>query len=162
MKAIVYLLICIFVLTSCAASKTMQSIIPQNTINEIPLNASKIIVINNTSIEQNFNIVYKNLLSNDYKIEKDNKEMGYILASASDYGDTQVRLNIVCEDNKISITSEWKPGMNSVIFASSLSGVNITSDWNKAQWTKHYDKPNIAFARSVNFAKLLNAKITYK
>jgi hypothetical protein len=140
----------------------MLTIIPQKTIDEIPINSSKIIAINNKPGITNYNDSYKYLLSNDYKIESDNKEMGYILASKMDVGDTNVRLNIVCSDNQILITCEWKPGMNSTLMASSFSGTNITSDWNNAKWTKQYDKPNIAFAKAAQFAEASSIQIIYK
>jgi hypothetical protein len=110
---------------------------------------------------ENYTKSYQCLLTNDYRIEKDNKEMGYISASKMDIGDTNVRLNIVCNNNQITVTSEWKAGTNSEIFTSALSGINVHSDWSNAIWTKHYDKPNIAFAKAVAFSKELSENLIY-
>jgi len=49
------------------------------------------------------------------------------------------------------VTSEWKAGMESTIYASALSGVTINPDWENAQWNKRADKSSISFAKAVLF-----------
>ena len=157
----VLIFVIILLITSCAASKNMLIIIPQDTLDEIPMNTTKVIVTNDQSLIENYNKSYQVLLINDYRIENDNKEMGYISASKMDIGDTNVRLNVVCNNNQIAVTSEWKAGTNSEIWATAVSGIPVDSDWNNAVWTKQYNKPNVAFAKAVQFAKEMGTKISY-
>ena len=65
-------------LQSCMSYKDMFQVIPEQTAEEIPLKAAKIIIKNSVAIEENYNQSFKILLAQDYKIENSNKEMGYI------------------------------------------------------------------------------------
>lgn len=144
--------------------KTIYSIIPESTTNEIPLSANKIIINNNSPLSENYTKSYKTLLSQDYRIENDNKEMGYILASKQDIGDTQVRLNVRCEDSLIQITSEWTAGTQTALMMNAMSGVSAGGgnfSWYNAQWNKRSDKSSVAFANAVKVATAIGGNLTY-
>lgn len=148
---------------SCMSYKTIYSIIPENTANQIPLTANKIIVENNNLLSENYQKSYKTLLSQNYRIDNDNKEMGYILASKQDIGDTQVRLNVVCEDNSVKITSEWTAGTQTALMMGAISGLAAPSmSWYNAQWNKKSDKPTVAFANAVKVARELGNVLEYE
>jgi hypothetical protein len=143
--------------------KTIYTIIPESTANEIPLTANKIIIANSNTLLDNYKASYKTLLSQNYRIDKDNKEMGYISASKQDIGDTQVRLNIVCENNAVKITSEWTAGTQTALMMGAMSGMTAPNfSWYNAQWNKKSDKSTVAFADAVKIAKALGGKIEYE
>lgn len=148
-------------LQSCMSYKDLFQIIPEQTAEEIPLNAKKIIIGNTATIEENYNQCYKVLLTQDYRIENSNKEMGYISASKKDYGDTNVRLNVVCKNNEITVTSEWKAGNTSAMMTTAMTGMAVNYDWEKAQWNKRADKPSVSFAKAVTFSKELSKNLSY-
>jgi len=163
MKKILIISIIALIIQSCVSYKAIYSIIPENIANEIPLTANKILIENNTSLSENYKKSYKTLLSQNYRIDNDNKEMGYILASKQDIGDTQVRLNIVCGDNSIKITSEWTAGTQSALMMNAMSGLAAPSmSWYNAQWNKKSDKSTVAFADAVKIAKVLSDKLIYE
>jgi hypothetical protein len=148
--------------TSCMSYNQLFTIIPEKTAQEIPLKSDKVIVTNAATLSQNYQNAYKALLNLDYRIENDNKEMGYITASKMDLGDTNVRLNIVTSDGKITITSEWKPGNTSNTYADALVGFHTAYDWDRACWNKRSDKPSVAFAKAVELAGHLDGAIKYQ
>jgi hypothetical protein len=148
-------------LQSCYSYRDIFQVIPEGTANEIPLNAKKVIIKNDNTLEDNYNKSYKVLLSQDYMIEKDNKDMGYISASKKDFGDTYVRLNVTCSNGSIAVTSQWKAGSQTSIMASALTGMTVNYDWENAQWNKRADKPSIAFAKAVIFSKELSNNLDY-
>ncbi|TDN99993.1 hypothetical protein [Sunxiuqinia elliptica] len=163
MKKLILISIVAFALQSCMSYKTIYTIIPENTANEIPLTANKILIENDNSLSENYQRSYKTLLSQNYRIDNDNKEMGYILASKQDIGDTQVRLNIACEDKSIKITSEWTAGTQTALMMGAMSGLATPSmSWYNAQWNAKSDKSTIAFANAVKFAKELNSELKYE
>lgn len=148
-------------LQSCMSYKDMFQVIPEQTAEEIPLKAAKIIIKNSVAIEENYNQSFKILLAQDYKIENSNKEMSYISASKMDLGDTNVRLNVVCKDKEINATSEWKAGQSSAMMATAMTGITINYGWENAKWYKRADKPSIAFAKAVTFSKELSQNLKY-
>jgi hypothetical protein len=151
----------IIVCQSCMSYQSMQQVIPPEMAGEIPLRANKIIITNSQTQDENFRQGYKILLAQDYRIENDNSEMGYISASKKDFGDTHVRLNVVCEENEIQVTSEWMPGNQSAMAASVFAGVNSQINWENAQWNKKADKPSVAFANAVLFSKEISNDLKY-
>lgn len=163
MKQYILALYSAFALYSCMSYTTIYSIIPENTANEIPLTANKILIENSKSLSENYQMSYKTLLSQNYRIDKDNKEMGYILASKKDIGDTEVRINLVCEDKSIKITSEWTAGTQTALMMSAMSGLTTPSlSWENAQWNKKSDKSTVAFANAVKVAKALSNELKYE
>lgn len=146
---------------SCMSYQSMFQVIPEETAEEIPLKADKIIISNNQSLNENYKQAFKTLLSQDYRIESDNKEMGYISASKKDIGDTHVRLNVVCEEKEIQVTSEWMPGNQTAMSLSVFTGVNAQINWENAQWNKKADKPSVAFANAVLFSKEISNDLEY-
>lgn len=73
-------------------------------------------------------------MSQNYRIDNDNKEMGYILDSKQDIGETQVRLNVVCENNSIRITGEWTAGTQTALMMGAMSGLTAGNfSWYNAQ-----------------------------
>jgi len=147
--------------TSCMSTSMFTTIISEDDINQIPINANKIIVQNSIDQASNYTQSYKALLAQDYHIEFDNKEQGYISASKQDIKDTYVRLNITCLQKSISITSEWKAGSQSEMMAQAISGVTLRSTWQNAKWTKTSDKQSVSFANAVKFSKALEGEIKY-
>ncbi|MFW6273039.1 MAG: hypothetical protein ACOC2U_04605, partial [bacterium] len=61
---------------SCMTYQSMTQVIPEETAEEIPLKANKIIISNNQTLTENYNQSFKTLLNQEYRIENDNKEMG--------------------------------------------------------------------------------------
>ncbi len=164
MKKSALILFVAILLQSCMSYKTIYTIIPESTTNEIPLTANKITIENNSSSSENYTKSYKTLLSQDYRIDNDNKEMGYILASKQDIGDTQVRLNVRCDDSLVQITSEWTAGTQTALMMNAMSGVSTGGgnfSWYNAQWNKKSDKSSVAFANAVKVAKAIGGTITY-
>jgi hypothetical protein len=161
MKTFIASIIFILFLQSCMSSRDLYTIIPEQSAVEIPIKANKIIINNAHSIYENYDNSYKIILAQDYKIEKDNKEQGYVLAYKKAEGDTYVRLNISCSEGVIYVTSEWKAGSESEIFAQALSGLIVESEWENAQWNKSGDKSSVAFANAVKFAQLIPGAISY-
>lgn len=161
MKCIVLIISITISLQSCMSYKDMFSIIPEQTAGEIPLKANKITIKNSNTIEQNYNNSYKVALSQNYRIEANNKEMGYISASKKDEGDTYIRLNVTCNNDSIAVTSEWKAGNQSSIMASALGGITVNPDWENAQWNKRADKSSLSFAKAVLFSKELGNNLIY-
>lgn len=162
MKKLILILIIAATFSSCMSFTEIYKVIPENTVNEIPLKANRITITNDLSLSDNYNVSYKTLLSNDYKIDNDNKEMGYILASKQDIGDTYVRLNFVCNDNSIKITSEWTAGTQTSLMMGAMTGITPSNfTWYQAEWNKSSDKPTIAFANAVKVAKQISPNIEY-
>jgi hypothetical protein len=161
MRAIIVISAASILCVSCMSYSALFQIIPQPAAEEIPLGAKKILIHSSESTTANFNKCYKALLSQDYRIENDNKEMGYISASKSDIGDTFVRLNITCSDTLISVTSEWKAGSTSAMTAQAMTGMVVAFDWEKAQWNKRADKSSVAFANAVSFCKQISSNLNY-
>jgi hypothetical protein len=60
------------------------------------------------------------------------------------------------------VTSEWKPGNESVALSSAIAGRTMNFDWEKAQWNKKVDKSSVAFAKAVTFSKELSNNLVYK
>lgn len=148
---------------SCMSYTTIFTIIPENEANEIPLGANKIVIENGNTLAKNYQISYKSILAQSYKIEKDNSEMGYILASKQDIGDTQVRLNLVCDDNSIKITTEWTAGTQTALMMGAISGMTAPNfSWYNAQWNKKSDKSTVAFANAVKVAKMISDNLKYE
>lgn len=163
MNKYILIIIAAFFLSSCMSYQSIYSIIPENTANAIPLTANKIIVKNNNSLSENYTKSYKSLLAQNYRIDNDNKEMGYILASKKDIGDTEVRLNMVCEDNSIKITSEWTAGTQTAILMGAISGMTAPQmTWYNAQWNRKSDKSTVAFANAVKVANILGDELTFE
>lgn len=163
MKKLSFILFSVIILHSCMSYNSMLSIIPEQTASEIPLNAEKILIENSNLLNDNYLLSYKTLLKQDFKIENDNKELGYISASKKVEGDTNIRLNIVCENNTIQITSEWKPGAQTSIATAAMTGINVSNyDWQNAKWNKKADKSSLAFAKTVLFAKEISNVLIYK
>ena len=161
MKTYIISIILILFLQSCMSTRDLYTIIPEQSAIEIPIKANKIIINTAHSSYENFDNSYKIILDQDYKIEKDNKEQGYILAYKKAEGDTYVRLNISCSVGTIAITSEWKAGTNSEIMVQVFSGLTMKSEWENAQWNKSNDKSSVAFANAVKFAQLIPGDISY-
>lgn len=161
MKYIILIISITINLQSCMSYKDMFTVIPEQTASEIPLNANKIIIKNENALMGNYNNSYKVLLSQNYRIENDNKEMGYISASKKDAGDTHVRLNITCGNGSVTVTSEWKPGSQTSIVTGAMVGFTPVYDWENAQWNKRADKPSISFAKAVMFSKELSETLIY-
>ena len=162
MKRIVLFIFIFISLQSCMSYKEMFTIIPEQTAGEIPVGANKITIKNNNLLEENYLKSFKIALSQNYRIEASNKELGYVSASKKDEGDTYVRLNIICGNDSVMVTSEWKAGMESTIYASALSGVTINPDWENAQWNKRADKSSISFAKAVLFSKEISSDLIYQ
>ncbi len=162
MKWIVLIISATISLQSCMSYKELFTIIPEQTANEIPLNAYKIIIKNDSTLEENYNNSYKILLAQDYRIENNNKEMGDISASKKDIHDTYVRLNVTCSKGSITVTSEWKAGQESAIMTAAMTGITVNYGWENAKWIKRADRQSIAFAKAVSFSKELSKTLVYK
>ncbi|MDP3003166.1 MAG: hypothetical protein Q8N38_08565 [Bacteroidales bacterium] len=157
----VLFILVLVILQACVPYSDLAKTMPGNTSEEIPLNAYKIIVTNDSTLFDNYTKCYTILVSHDFRIESDNKEMGYILASKK-YDDTSVRMNIKCDNNSIAITGEWKLGSKTANTTSYLLSTNITYDWERAQWNKKADFPSATFSKMVQFALDLGDSLMYK
>lgn len=158
------LLFLLFVLsTSCSSYKSLTSIIPISDINMIPKNSNKIIINSDFVLIDNYNNCYKTLLNQDYIIEKENRDMGFIVANKNETGDTKVKIVVVCEDFCIKIRGEWSAGTKTALLMSAMSGLNTPSlTWYDAYWTKRGDRPGIAFSSCVKFAKSISNNLIYE
>lgn len=163
MKRFILILLFAIGVQSCMSFKNIYTIISEDTADKIPLTANKILIEDSLSLIENYQKSYKTLLSQNYRIDSDNKEMGYILASKKDIGDTEVRLNIVCEDKSIKVTCEWRAGTQTALMMNAMSGLMVpTLSWENAQWNKQSDKPTVAFANAVKFAKIISNELKYE
>lgn len=145
------------VLASCITKSLISETSGVNTaeLNNIPNGAKEIIIERSGTAEELYNDLFTALLSRGHRIDKDDKERGYITTEGHDVGQsTTQRMTIVITDNETSakaiMTTEWKAGTEATMFASGLSGIQIHSDWGKATWET--GRPGISFAESVAVA----------
>ena len=156
------------VLASCITKSLISETSGVNTseLNNIPNGAKEIIIERSGTAEELYNDLFTALLSRGHRIDKDDKERGYITTEGHDVGQsTTQRMTIVISEKDISakanIITEWKAGTEAAMFASGLSGIQILSDWSKATWET--GRPGIAFAESVAVAKkVVGGLISYK
>ena len=149
------------VLASCITKSLISetSGVSSSELNIIPNGANEIIIERSGTAEELYNDIFTALLSRGHRIDRDDKERGYITTEGHDVGQsTTQRMTIVITDYEISakaiMTTEWKAGNEATMFASGLSGIQIHSDWGKATWET--GRPGIAFAESVAVAKKID------
>jgi len=132
---------------------------------DIPKKTSKIIIHNNLNAEDNFKLVGRTVLQNDYQIEKKDKDFGTIQTERQSYS-KPFRLSyswyfdFVISDNKIVLTGKMTSDeldVNSNTFASS-------DNWEKIQ--KRGMKKSLywnTFQKMKEFSELFESKkIEYK
>ena len=149
------------VLQSCYVYTDLYKIVPQETADAIPVGSSKVIVRNGNTSDENFTKCYKFLLSSDFRIENENRDMGH-LSAIKNYDGTFARLNVVFDGNSVAITGEWRLGSASTNAASFILGATITSDWERAVWNKKADYPSVAFTKAVILAQEFGNELIYK
>ena len=157
MKKIIILLLTVS-MASCMSFQQITDGVPQSTIDSIPKGATKIIVVNSETMQANYSDSYHALLSQDFKIQQSNKEMGYLLATNTAPGDTQVRLNIVCKAGTIIIHTEWTAGTQTGMF---MGHVSAHFSWYPAKWAKTETKSTSAFVSAVKVASELKGTLRY-
>ena len=162
MKKIIFLLLTV-TLTSCMSFQEIAGGLPKTTIDAIPKGATKIIVENNENMQANYKDSYRALLSQDFKIQKSDKEMGYLLATNSAPGDTQVRLNIVCKAGEVIINTEWTAGTQTAMLGFAATGYSASHfSWYPAKWAKNSTKSTSAFVSAVKLASELKGTVKFE
>jgi hypothetical protein len=151
----------VVLLHSCVSYTKVAQTMPEDMAEKIPLNAYKIIIQNDSNLNANYTKCYKALLSHDFIIENENKEMGYILATKK-YGDTNFRIKVQCDNKSIAVTGDYKLGTKTANQTSYILSSTVTYDWEKSFWTKKADYPSAAFAKLVNFAMEMGGRIIYQ
>jgi len=161
MKKIIFISLAIF-LTSCMSFNEIAKGTSQSDIDSIPKGATKIIVENDKSMQENYIMSYQTLISQNFKIEKSNKEMGYILANNTEPGDTRMRLNIICKDNTININVDWSAGTQTGAMISAMGMYPGSFTWYHAKWAKNNTKSTTAFLYAFKFAQKLGGIIKFE
>ncbi len=160
MKKQIYLFLIIgLIFQSCMSYNQIAAVVPDGSLDLIPKGAKTIIVQNNQTLAANYKASYLALLSQDYKIQKQNPEMGYILATNTAPGDTRVRLNVVCKNESVNISTDWTAGTQTALM---FGGSEAAFSWYPAKWAKNSNKSTVAFVSAVKFAKSINGTIRYE
>ena len=124
---------------------------------DIPKGASKIIINNELSAKDNFDLVIKTLLDNDYFIAIKDSEMFTIKTEPKkpSKGHGFYYMNIRAIDKEIRISGMWKSGIEL-----SLNGVNSTDSYEPI--IKRGGAYIPIFDNMDNFASKLNSTKIYK
>jgi len=124
---------------------------------DIPKGATKIIINNELSAKDNFDLVIKNLLDNDYFIATKDSETFTIKIEPKKpvKGHGLYYMNIRAIDKEIRISGMWKSGIEL-----SLNGVNSTDSYEPI--IKRGGAYIPIFDNMDNFASKLNSNKKYK
>lgn len=124
---------------------------------DIPKGATKIIINNELSAKNNFDLVIKNLLENDYFIAIKDSETFTIKTEPKKpvKGHGLYFLNILAIDKEVHISGMWKSGIEL-----SLNGANLTDSYEPI--IKRGGAYIPIFDNMDNFASKLNSNKKYK
>ena len=124
---------------------------------DIPKGATKIIINNELSAKDNFDLVIKNLLDNDYFIATKDSETFTIKTEPKKpiKGHGLYYMNIRAIDKEVHISGMWKSGIEL-----SLNGVNSTDSYEPI--IKRGGAYIPIFDNMDNFASKLNSNKIYK
>ena len=101
---------------------TFSTSVGQTEIKDVPEGTKKIVVVNNLSALENYNLVLNVLTDNDFEIEKKDKELLVIKSGSKSLPEKgSYHLNFECKDNSIEI----KGKLSAVITFSSGNGVSV-------------------------------------
>lgn len=133
-------------MVSCVNSKDL---LDAKISNQIPEDAKTMILELDQPDEEAYKEISRMLIRRGDRIETDDEYLT-ITTEGIDVGQsTQSRYTLYIEDGKLFGRADWRPGTAAHAMATSLSGVNMETNWETADWST--GRPKRAYASLVSF-----------
>ena len=158
---LLYLSIIMFC-SSCVS----QKFISKEDTKLIPKGSQIIEVKTEKESQDIYKIVYSLLITEGFRIEKENAEMLTIATEGKDLGQSTLgRVYIVIKKENtgsiLTLRPEWKPGADAQMMASAISNLNVYTEWTPPKWGDT-GRPEFVFSYFVSFAKKISNSISYR
>lgn len=155
----------LIIIISCA---TTIELIDQETAQQIPNGAKRVLLISSTLADSLYQRLYTVAVREGFGIKSSNNEMRSFTTEPKDVGgDTYLRMNVIVEISDglsvATINGQWQFGVSTQAMQRALVGYSTTPTWEDAFWAGSGTKHRMAFAAMVKFAKEFpNTSIEYE